>query len=191
MRHSRITAAAATLALAIVLAGCSAATHTTAAGTPPTATASTAPTSQPVAAGPTPSPTAQGQQPDGCILGGAPLIDTDTPGQVTVDPVTYSRLRDRGPRYGATGKTTFSKDGKPATYTVAPNDSLPAIADRFCISMSDLGDLNAVRWCPSHTLSPGDVFNLNPYTIATVGGEASGICHITAAMPTPQETPPN
>jgi hypothetical protein len=82
-----------------------------------------------------------------------------------------------GPREFATGRATYNEDGRPATYTVAPGDAEVAIEQRFCLTGEELwGDLNRARFCTEnrYPIQPGDVFNLDPATITTVGTDLGG-----------------
>lgn len=75
---------------------------------------------------------------------------------------------DGGPIDGARGTTTFDSDKHPVSYTVAPGDSLDKVDERF--TLPALYYLNCARR-GSFDLWAGDILNLSPYTIATVGTE--------------------
>lgn len=99
-------------------------------------------------------------------------------GPYTTDDSDFSDMRDLGPREFATGKATYNKEGRPAAYTVAPGDVDIAISARFCITIEELyGTLNRIRFCSENrqVLQPGDILNLDPATVDTVG-EHSGTC---------------
>lgn len=111
-----------------------------------------------------------------------PMIDPIDSG--TLSAAHFAHMRDLGSREFATGEATVNADGVPATYTVAPGDVASAVAARFCITEMELDLLNAVRFCGTG-IYPGDVYNLDPYTVATAGGRASAVCdnEITFSLP--------
>lgn len=88
-------------------------------------------------------------------------------------------LVDSGPIRGANGQTNLDGSSRPASYVVAEGDTLGAIAERFCTGMNPevIEWLNVIRWDTGYSSGgntpmrpqPGDVINLNPHTIATVG----------------------
>ena len=80
----------------------------------------------------------------------------------------------------------MNDEGLPATYTAVANDVEIAIAARFCLTTEDLHLLNFVRHCVGDTIQPGDVFNLDPYTIATVGQSVNGVCDNTPTFTLPE-----
>jgi hypothetical protein len=85
-------------------------------------------------------------------------------------------MRDLGPREFATGTVTYNKQGRPATYTVAPGDADIAIEQRFCLTSEELySNLNR-RFCTAnrYPTQPGTVFNLDPDTITTAGKDVGG-----------------
>ncbi|MBN9154552.1 MAG: hypothetical protein J0J05_11265 [Microbacterium sp.] len=145
-------------ALVVGLAGCATAAQTAgAAGS----------SSQGVASTTTPSPSLSPR--DRC---------NPNQGQYTTDDPSFKDMRDLGPREFATGTATFNKEGRPAAYTVAPGDVDIAITQRFCITIEELyGTLNSVRFCHENrqVLQPGDVLNLDPATVDSVG-KHSGTC---------------
>jgi hypothetical protein len=71
---------------------------------------------------------------------------------VALAPLTWTmpdlrpdtRVVDSGETGGATGVATDT-EGRPVSYTVAPNDLLPEIAARFGITVDDLLYLNPAR----------------------------------------------
>lgn len=132
---------------------------------------------------PTPSPTAadaavgQIEQRDRCNPNqGSRIMMSDPVAGGSLNARSFADMRDLGPRQFATGKATFNADGLPATYTVAPGDAPLAIDARFCLTGMEMNLLNAARFCLGHTIQPGDVYNLDPYTVASVGGSVNGIC---------------
>lgn len=106
-------------------------------------------------------------------------------------------LIDSGPRPGANGETRLDGNGDPAAYVVAPGDSLAAIADRFCLGNNPevIEWLNMVRWDTSYATGgehpmqpqPGDVVNLNPRTIATVGQGGPEVRNHEPFFPIPKQ----
>ncbi|WP_166790793.1 LysM peptidoglycan-binding domain-containing protein [Cryobacterium mannosilyticum] len=98
--------------------------------------------------------------PDGCVL---------TPwavGTITWDvPDTRPGLLavDTGARFGA-GGATATTDGAPSSYRAVAGDTLNDIADRFGITVDDLGFLNPLT---SRQLQAGDELNLR---VALRGG---------------------
>jgi hypothetical protein len=76
---------------------------------------------------------------------------------------------DTGPRKGAVGQVFSDRDGHPVRYVVAPGDSWSAIATR--LGGLYISRINCVRRNPDAMVYPGDVVNLSPYTIASVGSE--------------------
>ena len=61
---------------------------------------------------------------------------------------------DKGAIYGATGTAHYDAEGNIATYTVAPNDSLVAIGERFGLDYARILD------APVDTIHPGDILTL-------------------------------
>lgn len=112
----------------------------------------------------------------------APMIDPIDGGNLSAN--AFAHMRDLGSREFAGGDVTLNEDGQPATYTVVPGDVASAVAGRFCISEMELDLLNAVRLC-GYGIHPQDVYNLDPYTVATAGSRQGGVCanEITFALP--------
>jgi hypothetical protein len=75
---------------------------------------------------------------------------------------------DYGPASGASGTTALDPDGHPVSYTAAAGDIWDTVAERFGIQ--DLYQFNCVRRSSLY-LYTGDVINLSPYTVTTVGSE--------------------
>ncbi|RWZ49532.1 hypothetical protein ELQ90_12230 [Labedella phragmitis] len=111
-----------------------------------------------------------------------PMMDPIDGGRLSAD--AFAHMRDLGPHEFATGDVTINEEGQPATYTVAPGDVASVVAGRFCISEMELNLLNAVRLC-GHGIHPEDVYNLDPYTVSSAGGRATGACDnaITFTLP--------
>ena len=70
-----------------------------------------------------------------------------------------------------------SPTGVPETYTVAANDDFNTIADRLGLIPGYLYTLNMVRRADLE-LYVGDVLNLNPRHISTVGDENGVVSHL-------------
>jgi LysM repeat protein len=66
---------------------------------------------------------------------------------------------DSGIRTGGTGVVTMV-DGKPASYAVAPDDVMKAIAERFGITVDDILYLNPTRMGGTMALA-GETLNLS------------------------------
>ncbi|MCI1018697.1 hypothetical protein HWD99_08690 [Microbacterium sp. C5A9] len=92
----------------------------------------------------------------------------------------YSRMHDYGARDGAAGTAHYADDGSLVSYEVASGDFNDAILDRFCVGFYYLDALNSVRRGGGSSVDPtrvvyppdlhvGDILNLSPYTITTVG----------------------
>ncbi|MDR6865939.1 hypothetical protein J2Y69_000524 [Microbacterium resistens] len=82
------------------------------------------------------------------------------------DPYTAALLgemQDTGPRVGASGTTTVDAEGHLSTYTVAENDSISGINDRFCTS-----GIGSIEKRPGWTVQPRDVLTLRPDPTAPV-----------------------
>jgi hypothetical protein len=108
--------------------------------------------------------------------GSAAPVATPSPSKVQCDPTLRDPL-DRGPREFATGTVIRSATGRAIAYKVASGDAELAIADRFCLSLEALNDLNARRHCLGAAITPGDVYNLDLATIDTVGSLGGRVCH--------------
>jgi LysM domain len=88
---------------------------------------------------------------------------------VASTPVRMVWEVDSGPRQYAMGTSTLDAFGDPQSYIVAPGDHWYNIAERFG-GDGILWQLNCARRRDT-TLYIGDVLNLSPYTIGTVGDE--------------------
>jgi hypothetical protein len=99
-------------------------------------------------------------------------------GEYTTDDKAFADMRDLGTREYAMGEATFNKQGKPASYVVVAGDAEIAISQRFCLTREELwGVLNVVRFCKAgYDIQPGDVLNLDPATVDTVG-KRNGQCY--------------
>lgn len=69
-------------------------------------------------------------------------------------------VEDSGRTGGASGIVT-TVDGRPRTYTVAPDDLIAEVTARLGITISDLFYLNPTTISGSHMLRAGDVLNLS------------------------------
>jgi hypothetical protein len=73
-------------------------------------------------------------------------------------------LTDTGPREFANGDVGYSDEGRIATYTVSPGDSLWAIGDRFCFYNGlTLATLNGHRG--HEPIQPGELLVLDPAAV--------------------------
>lgn len=84
------------------------------------------------------------------------------------------RLRipsDQGPRAHASGTAETDAAGRAVAYVVAPDDVWTIVAERFCLHVDYLNALNQIRRNSAADLYVGDVLNLSPYTVTSVGSE--------------------
>jgi hypothetical protein len=124
--------------------------------------------------------------PSGPTLKAAILIQGETIGSA---PAYFAVDNGRMPH--ARGVTHFSKSGVPLSYTVVTGDTEIAIAARFGLpSFEQLFQDNFVRRCPLANGDPsqlfvGDIVNLDPHTITTVGSEHGRACRsaLLSVMP--------
>lgn len=149
---------------AAVLSGC--AGQSTPPDTRPTAGAA-APASEP-----SPLPSRDRCNPDQGLHSGGEGVSSSG----VLQPQDFADTRDLGPRPGAQGAATLHLDGRPASYVVAPNDGITAVAARFCMTTVELSALNAVRRTNPYgvtpdVIHPGDTLNLDPCTVRTVGDD--------------------
>lgn len=105
----------------------------------------------------------------------------------------FAAMTDLGARNGATGEVTYADDGSLASYVVASGDSFGAVAQRVCAGYHGLEALNAVRRNGLYAdfgdsvLYEGDVLNLSPYTITSVGSQnGSSYSHTPVFVLPPQ-----
>lgn len=91
---------------------------------------------------------------------------------------------DCGPIPFATGTTTVSADGVPVAYTVADGDVWNIIAKRFDLGAAYLYGINAVRRT-GIAVYPGDVINMDPSTITSVGSQDGVVADHTENLPEP------
>lgn len=158
-------------AAAVVVSGCSVDSETR--NTPSaTSTERTAPLMRPLSSL---DPQA-GNDRKRCDPSQEPGSMTDPLAGGTLHAELFADMRDLGSRTHATGMAVFNEKGLPASYTVVAGDVEEAIAARFCLTAEELHILNLVRFCIGGTIQPGDVYNLDPYTVVSVGGRKSGIC---------------
>lgn len=107
-----------------------------------------------------------------------------------------NRIKDNGPREGASGTTTLDGAGFARAYLVARGDNASSVAERF--DNVNLWALNCARRADL-TLYAGDTLNLDKYTVATVGNENGSTtpfsartkadCLVQTAIPLTQWTP--
>jgi len=108
-------------------------------------------------------------------------------GQYNLGGTFFAPLVDSGPIDGARGTTTVSSDGELASYTVAANDEFEKILARFGIDAQVLINLNAVRRVNIFYLYTGDILNLDPHTITTVGTENGKFANDPLPDPHPEQ----
>jgi LysM repeat protein len=77
---------------------------------------------------------------------------------------------DGGPIAYAEGTTQVNGDGIPISYTVGEGDVFEFVAKRFDLGTAYLWSINAVRR-DGKGLYIGDVINLDPTTVTSVGNE--------------------
>ncbi|MGN7948535.1 hypothetical protein ACTJKH_07300 [Microbacterium sp. 22215] len=143
-------------------------------------------TAQPSPAATPPLDPGSASEYDGCDPTQGPHASNDPVAGGVLHPEFYAEIRDLGKREHAMGEATSNEEGLPATYTAVANDVEIAIAARFCLTTEDLHLLNFVRHCVGDTIQPGDVYNLDPYTIATVGQSVNGLCNNTPTFTLPE-----
>ncbi len=133
----------------------------------------------------------------------APANSTRACPNVATDPVVDGKLvvanladlTDTGTREYAAGRVTLNADGRLASYTVAPGDAIFGIADRLCVTPLWLDALNSVRRVSSFTgdghgqvaIHAGDVLNLDPTTITSVGSENGEVMRNTPTIELPPQ----
>lgn len=84
-----------------------------------------------------------------------PAVEARTPNCNSGPHLYTAGLRiDTGAVYGATGTANYDAEGRIASYTVAPNDSLVAIGERFCMDYALILDT------PVDMIHPGDILTL-------------------------------
>jgi len=92
-----------------------------------------------------------------------PVADADTPPvwcNTSYAPRLGTTPYDQGPMKGAMGEVEVV-DGLPTSYTVADNDSVPAIGQRFCIDYGTIGQMTTPDGM-LREIHPGDVLRLRP-----------------------------
>lgn len=122
--------------------------------------------------------------------------NSDTPGPANgalLDVDLFAAMTDLGARNGATGEVAYADDGSLASYAVASGDSFGAVAERVCVGYYGLEALNAVRRnglyadFGNSVLYEGDVLNLSPHTITSVGSQnGSSYSHTPVFVLPPQ-----
>lgn len=97
--------------------------------------------------------------PDGCVY---PALAAAQLSWKLAPTHTGLAVSDHGTREHATGSMTLA-NGRPSTYTVAPDDTLEAIESRFGITADDFDYLNPYNSAiTTPTLKYGTVYNLSP-----------------------------
>ena len=99
--------------------------------------------------------------------------------------VTFEQPVDCGPIQFATGTVTVDAKETPVAYTVAPGDVWAVIAKRFDLGVSYLNSINSVRRPQVMEVYPGDIVNLDPHTILSVGTENGQVGDNQSALPDP------
>lgn len=99
----------------------------------------------------------------------APLTPAGNPAG-TINSYAPQTPHDSGPAADAQGTVTTNGAGVPESYTVASGDDFNHVADRLGLVPGYLFTLNMVRHSDL-TLYVGDVLNLDPTHIASVGLE--------------------
>jgi hypothetical protein len=77
--------------------------------------------------------------------------------------------RDSGPREYAIGEGQYDESGTPSFYIVGSGDLIEFVAERLGLHSAYLVTINQVRRGTTGVLWEGDVLNLNPQTITSVG----------------------
>ena len=98
---------------------------------------------------------------------------------------TFEQPVDCGPIEFATGQVALDSKGVPVAYTVASGDVWAVIAKRFDLGVSYLNTINSVRRPDVMKVYPGDIVNLDPHTILSVGTENGQVGHNLANLPDP------
>jgi len=147
-----------------------------------------------VAAPPSPSPT-------GAVTPGAEALPTPEPmasgsteprepgptRQYQLGDSYFDALVDGGPRDGARGSVTRNADGELAAYTVVSGDGFEPMLARFGIEAQVLINLNAVRRDSPFYFYAGDIVNLDPHTITSVGTENGRVAKGELPDPAPAQ----
>lgn len=92
---------------------------------------------------------------------------------------------DAGPREHATGTANYV-DGVLLSYTVAADDHLEFVADRFTISYQYLMTINSVRR-DTPELFVGDTINLSPYHMFSIGDQNGEVSDNKPPDPYPRD----
>lgn len=118
-------------------------------------------------------PANPGALPAGCEgLGASGLAAVPNNVDDRVSGYVVADVRDAGATKHASGEAILDDAGMPVAYKVAEGDTSFAISERFCIGYVDyLGWINSVRRNGVDELFPGDILNLNRFTITSVGDE--------------------
>jgi hypothetical protein len=94
----------------------------------------------------------------------------------TINSYRITKPHDRGPTVMAHGVVSLSAAGVPETYQVASGDDYSYVAARLGLSEPYLATLNSVRRT-GFDLYVGDILNLDPTRIASVGDENGAVAH--------------
>ncbi|TPX05852.1 LysM peptidoglycan-binding domain-containing protein [Schumannella luteola] len=94
---------------------------------------------------------------------------------------------DAGPREYAIGTATLDARGVAVAYTVGSGDILDFVAERFGLPGPYIVALNQIRRGATGMLWEGDVLNLDPYTIASVGTINGEVLHEPAPTGMPEQ----
>lgn len=164
MRVRRFASCAALLVLAGVLAGC---------------------TAGPVDPQPTPTPT---PTPSAPVTQAAPP-PTEEPDAVVERVGSYPVQTpvDSGPREYANGAVELDAAGAPVAYIVASGDIVDFVAERLGLDGNYLVALNQVRRGWTGMLYAGDVLNLDPHRITSVGSINGEVLDEPAPDPLPPQ----
>jgi len=129
------------------------------------------------------------------FAGFVPVESTDAPSVNGLEPTL---LVDSGPALGAAGDATVNDHGQPVAYTAAEGDTFRGISERFCIGTDAqyLEMINSIRRQSSYsyggvqraTVYPGDVINLSPWTVASVGSESGQVYSFTPPFALPAQS---
>lgn len=95
--------------------------------------------------------------------------------------------KDAGARQYAEGAATLSSEGVPIAYEVASGDIMDFVAERFALDGNYLVTINQIRRGYTGNLYVGDILNLDPRTITSVGNINGEVLHEKAPSPMPAQ----
>jgi hypothetical protein len=178
------------LAAPLIVAGCAQPSHESNGTTPHSASPRTIPTT-PSSASPRTRPTPPSATPPANAL----KLATDIPEESVGGSPVYFAV-DNGSMPHARGAVTLSKSGVPLSYEVVAGDNEMSIAGRFGLNFEQLIQINFVRRdCEADGLADGmfigDVVNLDPHTLLSVGSEHGRVCHNPLIHPLPKQESPS